>query len=166
MTAVSRDPVTAFLLRAGIVAGVLAIIAGIFGMHVMTGNHTMHSPAAAQTPAAAMTAADGHTGHTGHQSAAHNEVPGTTTTAAWPRAADVLGAGPAASCTCSAECHSVPAMSAACVPSAKTGTLTAPDPGQGTLAFNNIAVRYDGLSISYSYLPGGPSPGELSISRT
>jgi hypothetical protein len=164
MTVVSRGPVPAFLLRAGIVAGVLAILAGIFGMHVMTGNHTMHSPAAMRMPATVMSAGDS---RTGHQSAAHHDVPDPTThEASGERVSPTLAAGPAASCTCSAECTSVQAMSAACIPSAKTGTLTAPEPGQGTLTSENRGGLPDRMTASYAYLPGSPSPGELSISRT
>lgn len=165
MTAVSRGPVPAFLLRAGIVAGVLAILAGIFGMHVMTGNHSMHSHAAAQLPAAVISAGDS---HTGRQNPDHHEVPAPTTgEAAGEREVSVtLGAGPAASCTCSAECTGVQAMSAACIPSAKTGTLAAPEPGQGTLTSDNRGGVPGPVSASYPYLPGSPSPGALSISRT
>jgi hypothetical protein len=164
MSAASRGPVTAFLLRAGIVAGILAIIAGIFGMHIMTGNHTMHSPAAAQTPAGAVSVGDS---HDSHQRTAHPGLPDTSTAGATEHpVAGALGAGQAASCTCPAHCTSVQAMSAACIPSTNTGVLSAPEPGQGTLASDS----WDGLPVragaSYAHVPGSPSPGELSISRT
>jgi hypothetical protein len=164
MTAVSSGPVPAFLFRAGIVAGVLAIIAGILGMHVMTGNHSMHHSAAAQLPAAVMSAGDS---HSGHQGADRHEVPHPTTgEPEGERVAVALEEGPAASCTCSAECAGVQAMSAACTPSAKTGTLAAPEPGQGTMTSDSRYGLPGGASTSYAYLPGSPSPGELSISRT
>ncbi|MCU1548296.1 MAG: hypothetical protein JWO29_1247 [Arthrobacter sp.] len=63
MTASHRN-LAAFLRRAGLLAGLLAIIAGIFGMHVMTGTHSMHSPAAVTAITdgvhAGAAAADGH----------------------------------------------------------------------------------------------------------
>jgi hypothetical protein len=60
----------------------------------------------------------------------------------------------------------MPTMASSCTPSAKTGSLAAPLPG--TTVFGTApATRVTGALLSgYSYLPGGPSPGELSISRT
>lgn len=170
MTAISRGAVAAFLLRVGSAAGILAIIAGIFAMHVMTGNHTMHSHAAAQ---AAVAVAHGDTdadataahGHGGHPYATHHGVLGTKPAAAVPEVPDALVTAPT-SCSCSAECPGVRTMSATCIPSAKTGTLTAPEPPQGTLTFNNAAVLPGGLIAPSAYVPASPSPGELSISRT
>lgn len=43
MTDPSRGRATAFLLRTGLLAGLLAIIGGIVGMHVMAGGHSMHA---------------------------------------------------------------------------------------------------------------------------
>lgn len=170
MTAIPRGAVAAFLLRGGSAAGILAILAGIFTMHVMTGNHIMHSHAAPQAAAAVAhadtdadaTAADG---HGSHPYATHHGVLGTTAAAAVPEVPDALVTAPP-SCSCSAECPGVRTMSAACVPSAKAGTLTAPDPPQGTLAFTNAAVPQGGLIAPSAYVPACPSPGELSISRT
>lgn len=173
MTAISRGAVAAFLLCAGSVAGILAIIAGIFAMHVMAGNHTMHSRAAAQA-AAAVVVAYGDTdadaidadGHRGHPYVTHHDVPGATAAAAVPEVPAALIPAPPTTCSCSAECPGVQAMSAACVSSAKTGTLTASKPAQGTLGLNNAAVLHSGLKVSSAYVPASPSPGELSISRT
>ena len=153
MTAVSRGPVTALLLRAGIIAGILAIVAGIFGMHVMTGNHTAHSPAVASSPAGAGGA------HTDHQPADDHSAVETSAFQG------ELSAVPEA-CTCSGDCTSFQSMGAACVPSAKTGTLSAPQPGTLGLAFDAGNGLPSTVSASYTYLPGSPSPGELSISRT
>jgi len=47
MTVPAHAPAVAFLRRAGLLTAVLALIAGIFGMHVMTATHAMHSPATA-----------------------------------------------------------------------------------------------------------------------
>lgn len=164
MTAVLRGPVTAFVLRAGIITAILAILAGIFGMHVMTGNHSMHSPAAGHTPAPAVSAGDSHANH--KTTAPHAEpVASTTAAAAEHRGSKAVAAGPA-SCTCSADCASIQAMSAACTPSAQTGTLAAPEPAQGTRTMDGHGGLPDPVGSSYAYLPGSPSPGELSISRT
>lgn len=68
---------TAFLHRIGLLCGILAITAGIFGMHVITGTHAMHAPAAVVASADAAVhpeppASDGHEGHeAGGTSAAH-----------------------------------------------------------------------------------------------
>lgn len=43
----------AFLHRAGLLTALLALIAGIFGMHVMTATHNMHSPAVVAVTAGA-----------------------------------------------------------------------------------------------------------------
>ncbi len=59
MTASHRNVASAFLHRAGLLAGILAVLAGILGMHVITGSHSMHSPAA--LTAAAGTGAVTHT---------------------------------------------------------------------------------------------------------
>lgn len=171
MTAIPRSAVAAILLRAGSVAGVLAIIAGIFAMHVMTSDHTVHTHTAAQ---AAVAVAHGDTeadatdtdGHRGHPNATHHDVQGTTAAAAVPEVPEAIVSAPPTSSSCSAECPGVQAMSAACVPSAKTGTLTAPEPPQGAPGLDNAAVLHRGLTVSSAYVPASPSPGELSISRT
>lgn len=46
MTASHRNAVSAALHRAGLLAGLLAVLAGILGMHVLTGTHSIHAPAA------------------------------------------------------------------------------------------------------------------------
>jgi hypothetical protein len=43
----ARSIASMFLRRAGLFSLVLALIAGIFGMHVMNGHHIMHGPAIA-----------------------------------------------------------------------------------------------------------------------
>ena len=58
------------------------------------------------------------------------------------------------------------AMGAACTPSAKTASFTAPLPGDSGLAVNTGAGFNLAARATYSYLPGSPSPGDLSISRT
>ena len=64
MTAPHRNVTSAFIHRAGLLAGILAVLAGILGMHVITGGHSMHSPV---TLTAAAGAGAGHP----HSAAAH-----------------------------------------------------------------------------------------------
>lgn len=59
MAASHRNAASALLRRTGPLAGILAVLAGILGMHVLTGTHSMHSPAALTA------AASGATVHTG-----------------------------------------------------------------------------------------------------
>lgn len=155
MTAPGHSRATAFLRRTGLLAGVLAIIAGILGMHIMTSTHTMHAPtaltgSAGGTVHAQPAAADGHAGHP-----------------AVRRTTEVRdkGAASAESCSCPGTC-SMQAMSVSCVPSAKSGSLAAPLPGTRGVAVNVNAGVTDAATGHWSYLPGSPSPGELSISRT
>ena len=147
----------AFLRRAGLIGAVLAIIAGIFGMHVLTGTHAMHSPASATAAAAARTAAVP-PGHAGHPAA-----PGTFSGPASAEQ-DRPGAG-AEQCSESGDCTSMQAMTVACTPSAKTASMAAPPPGTLLLGISNTAARGIG-TVHWSYLPDSPSPCELSISRT
>lgn len=153
MTATAQAGSTAFLRRAGLFAAVLAIIAGIFGMHVMTGTHAMHTPSA--TAVTAHAASSGH--HGGHQATARDQVgPGAPDTARVH----------AEKCSDSGGCASVETMTAACTPSAKTGSLTAPLPGTAVLAIGSNMTADAKATECWSYRPDGPSPGELSISRT
>lgn len=161
MTAPVHGRMTAFLRRAGLLAGILAIIAGILGMHVMTGTHSMHAPAAVTASAdttvhAESAAADGHAGHqTAGTPAAHRA------SGAQDR---IVAAGQ--SCSCSGNCTGMQAMAASCIPSAQTGSLAAPLPGTPGFTVNVSAGMAGAATGHYSYLPGSPSPGELSISRT
>lgn len=161
MTEIRRGPVAAFLLGAVTIAGMAAIIAGIFGMHVMTGHHTMHLQGTGQAASTAVSVTDA---HLGHEAAAHSPDHRTVMPAA-PGASGVLTPGPA-SWSCCAECPSVETRSTACVPSAKTGNLAAPEPPQGALASTNAAVPDCRVKVTFAYDPATPSPGELSISRT
>lgn len=159
MTAADHRRAAAFLRRIGLLAGVLAIIAGIFGMHVMTGNHTMHPSLSAAADGTVHEESAAAAGHTGHQAASG------------PAAdrAEAYGKGvvaPADSCSCSGDCTGMQAMTASCVPSAKSASMAAPLPGTAGFAVNVNAGVGDATAVRWSYLPGSPSPGELSISRT
>jgi hypothetical protein len=138
----------ALLGRTALLAGILAVIAGILGMHVMTGNHAAHSHQSLATASAPAVAAPDHAEH--H----HAVVPPATHDHA------------AAQCSCSGSCSGMQAMGAPCTPSAKTASFTAPPPGDAGLAVNDSAGFNPAAPAAYSYLPGSPSPGDLSISRT
>lgn len=153
MTATAQARSTAFLHRAGLFAAVLAIIAGIFGMHVMTGTHAMH--VASFTAVTAHAASSGH--HGGHQAKDRDQ--------AAPGAQDTARVH-AENCSDPGGCASMQTMTAACTPSAKTGSLTAPLPGTAVFAFGSNTTADARATEYWSYLPDGPSPGELSISRT
>lgn len=158
MTAQACAPASAFLRQAGLVAAVLALIAGIFGMHVMTATHAIHSPAAA-------TATDGarhdpsRAGHTADRPSAPSSAPDM------PGPRGEAGA-PTVECTDSDHCTGRQSMSAACTPSAKTGSLAAPLPGTGIIARTTHTGTPGPINPRWSYHPGSPSPVELCISRT
>lgn len=158
-----RISAASFLRRAGLLAGVLAVIAGILFMHVLVGTHSMHSVGAAGTSATTTVGLvpSGSAGAGGHLD---HPAPGVS----HPHlASGVHGVGPADHCSCSVNCSTaLHGMTASCTPSVKTGSLSAPVPGT---AFSGVIPNpgsADSLPGHWSYLAGGPSPGELSISRT
>lgn len=159
MTNHVRGPAMAFLRRAGLLAGTLTIIAGIFAMHVMSGTHNMPQASAGpgmDIPAAsvlqqAVPMLESATAHTGH-AAAPNAVSGVVST-------------PAPACANPDPCTAMSAMDAVCVPSPASTVLAAPLPGSSPFA-PQAPAGGAAPATGYSYLPGSPSPGELCISRT
>ncbi len=143
-----------FLLRAGFLAAALAIIAGIFGMHVMTGAHPM-------TPGPGMLAAGPSTLQLHAMRAGHLQVTGTPTGAA--------AIGPAvtgsSSCAPAGSCPEMSAGDAACVLAPGNTTLFAPMPGTAPYKLPAFGAAH-AVSSTYSYSPDSPCPGELCISRT
>lgn len=157
MTATLSGRIPAFLVRAGLIGGMLAIIAGILGMHVMTGSHSMHAAAAAG-PGTGMMQVEASTAP-GY--AAHSHLGAPT---AVPAAAS-LSTADTASCPDPGPCPSAASMGGVCIPAPGTASLAAPLPGSTPFADQSDA----GLAVTvlaYTYLPGSPSPGELCISRT
>ncbi|MBB6403174.1 hypothetical protein [Arthrobacter sp. AZCC_0090] len=153
MTDPLRGRATAFLGRIGLLAALLSIIAGILGMHVMGGSHSMHDPIAiginAQEPGT----------HGGHA-----VLPGDPSP---PAGASIRQSAqlPASHCTSSGACTTMSAMSAVCVPAPSHNSLAAPLPGVPPYA--NEGTAEAGAPIAgYSHRPGSPSPGDLCISRT
>jgi hypothetical protein len=156
MTAAEHQAAITFLRRAGLFGTVLALIAGIFGMHVMTSTHELHPPAMAAAASSSHHDSSG-TGHMEQLPGSSNpDMPGVQT-----------GSAPVAvQCSDSGNCSSMHAMTAACTPSAKSGSLTAPLPGTWVMARTTLTGTLTEASTGWSYLPGSPSPGELCISRT
>ena len=145
----------AFLHRAGLLIGMLAIIAGILGMHILSGTHPMQAPAAGlgtdkpheRQVSVAVPAAPG--GTAAHGTPAPQSLPPTSER----------------SCATATLCVSMSAMDAVCIPSPGSPQLTVPLPGFTPFAATVPPTLPAGFS-PYSYLPGSPSPGDLCISRT
>ncbi|MHC6229869.1 hypothetical protein ACX5I6_09210 [Arthrobacter sp. MMS24-T111] len=148
------------LRQAWLLAGMLAVIIGLLGMHVLTAGHASHGPVAqgvVSHSAASHTAPAGHTavvqstvgdhhGHTGHAAAAASMH------------------APALS-TCGTSCPGAQESGAPCVPSVP-GSPVAVFPPQATLAVVPLLPPAGHPSSSYGYLPPSPTPCDLSISRT
>ena len=159
----ARRTMSGTFLNIGLLVTVMALIAGVLGMHVMTGLHTQHPV----TTAATTTVISGRT--VDHGTAAHDpHGGGATTTAAETDAGPATGpaAGPLTQCACSGNCSTEHAMGVSCIPSTATSVLAAPLPGTSTTAPSSFRPVATGAGTLWSYLPGSPSPGELSISRT
>ena len=158
MPASEDNCVKAFLNRAALLTAVLAIIAGIFGMHVITAGHTTHSATAAAVADAPI--------H-GDSILTHHHV-GNAHKPARLLEPDRLHAAPRSvgECSCSGNCTATHEMTVSCIPSAKTASLAAPLPGSTVFASPTDCGTGDAAAARWSYLPTGPSLLELSISRT
>ena len=164
MNVAARRRLATLMGRAVLLAGILAIVAGILGMHTLTGNHAAHTLGAGAPPSYATAAPGGmgHSAHSGHGPSAHSGmVQGNRSVVRGEPAA--YGASAVA---CSGTLGSTESPAAACTPLAKAGSLVAPEPGSvGQLADARVSSGV-GTMRYYPYLPDGPSPGDLSISRT
>ena len=184
MSAAAAAAPVGVLRRAALLAGLLAVIAGFLGMHILSGSHGLHtqspSPGSSQASTAAHTAGTGSAGHSAGHPARHA---GHGAAGTFPQAYD----GPAAartapsvtlaaatnggsqvppSCVCQGGCAETPAAHIDCTPFPAGATLSAPQPGTTLLeAPPWSAARADRLS-GYAYRPGTPTPRDLSISRT
>lgn len=159
-------------LLVGLLVGLLAIVAGFLGMHIMTGMSGAHAmtavtsstePTGTSSPASLVVHPAAHAPQDG--TTAHDSMAPVTASAPEPAAKSTLAA-PAASCVCQSPCTDPLLMHSACVPSAAVTSLAAPPPGTTPVSFHTPATRGDGAVRAYSYLPASPSPGDLSISRT
>ncbi|WP_120520219.1 hypothetical protein [Arthrobacter celericrescens] len=164
-----RTPFGAFLPAAGLLGVVLALIAGILGMHIMSGAHAAHTAAVIKDAGTVDAAtAEGDPGHAHHGSG----LPEPRFTEAAPGAAPGAAQGAAGAvdsgttqCSCSGSCSDQHAATA-CTPSLGTGTLSAPAPENGAHVPAPLQSGADAPRVAWTYRPGSPSPGELSISRT
>ncbi|APX02845.1 hypothetical protein [Arthrobacter sp. QXT-31] len=155
MTA-ARSLASVFLHRAGMFSLVLALIAGIFGMHVMTGHHSMHSVSAVTG-----TESLGQSGHLHHAHAAGEAAAVTA------GAADAGQEIPAAAGCPDGDCSGAQAMTVSCIPAGKTGSLAAPLPGTAVFAAALVRAGPVGqVSARSAHKPATPTPCDLSISRT
>jgi hypothetical protein len=155
MTAARAGRVTAFLCRAVLLAGFLAVVTGILGMHIMTGAHSM--PASA--PVMGMATEQIHSA-AGHPGGALASSPRTTA-----EAASGMAAGPSSPCANVTDCPRMSAMDGLCIPSPANTSMSAPPPGTTPFQTAGTSVLVS-ANTSYSYLPESPSPGDLCISRT
>ncbi|MBT2515479.1 hypothetical protein [Arthrobacter sp. ISL-30] len=146
------------VLRTGVLlGGVLAIMAGILGMHIMSSTHSFastHGAAISHGTAAIQGMVDSHAQVLAH--AGHAAIPDTG------QNSDLT---PGATCADPGPCPEMASMHSVCIPLPGHGSLSVPLPG--TTAFGTThAVGPTTRAGPYSYLPGSPSPGELCISRT
>ncbi|WP_157367007.1 hypothetical protein [Arthrobacter sp. M2012083] len=139
--AAGLGPLT-YLGRASLLLLVAAVLAGIFGMHVVSGSHGAHS-ANFVSPAVAAESAP----HV------HNTV---QLHGSWPADADKCASG---SCSCTR------ATTTNCIPSLQTGSLAAPPPAVA-VGVTPVSLELHSLPRSWSYQPLGPTPLQLCISRT
>ena len=159
MTAV-RSFASMVLRRAGMLSLVFALIAGIFGMHVMSGHHNIH---AALASAVTGVESAGHSGHLHHPHEA-GESAAVTAGAAGTAAGQEI---PAAAGCPDGDCSGTQAMTVSCIPSGKTGSLAAPMPGTSVVAAALVRAGPAGqVSGRNAHNPDTPTPCELSISRT
>ena len=159
-TLLRRTP--ALLRRAGLLAGLLILIAGVFGMHVMSGTHSM--AAAGTTHAAEAFSVDrAAVGHTGHDGA--NADDGVTEPPSVPSPSNPAPSASETSCPGSGGCAEMAGMDAACIPLPGNGSLAAPLPG--STPFGGVSQpEWPSDRVAYPHEPGSPSPGDLCISRT
>jgi len=146
LTACSPMHAVAFLRRAFQLAGMLAVIGGILGMHGLSGPHSMSAFAAG--PGMDMV-----------QASATVASP-----AAGVRALDIASV-PSLSCPDAGRCAAASPKGAACVPSPGNPPPAVLPPGVTPFAVTGPSPASAGFAF-YPYLPGSPSPCELGISRT
>ncbi|RKR12582.1 hypothetical protein [Arthrobacter oryzae] len=171
MTAAPAAPPATLLRRAALLAGILAVIAGFLGMHILAGFHAGHSRAP-HWDAAATSAAVPHDMPAGLDSAGHSaamESAAGTSAAAIPASAASATAGGTptpASCTCQGGCAEKPAAHPECTPFASSASLSAPPPGTTMALARPWAATAAAQWSASQHIPDSPTPNDLSISRT
>lgn len=160
------------LLRYALLLAVfLPVLLGLFGMHVLAGSHGMHAQVApaANTAASMMLLSDAQVhaspapdGHAPSASAgqAHSGPSAT------PASAAIGGPEVPPSCVCQGGCAEKPTVHAGCTPSPAGASLSAPQPGSTSLDGGSWTAARAESPAGYTYVPGTPTPRDLSISRT
>ena len=177
MSAATAARPVALLRHALLLAGLLAVVLGLLGMHVLAGSHGMHDQAAsAPAPAGPVTTGqDGGrpAGHGTHDATVRDFVQGPDTPgpasavpALTPASATVCGTEEPPSCVCQDGCAEKQAVHTGCTPSPAGASLSAPPPGSTFLDGESWTAARADRPAGYAYVPGTPSPRELSISRT
>ena len=146
--ATAANPV-AILRRAALLAGLLAVIAGFLGMHILAGSHGLHaqaSPPGSTSTSTAHAAGPAPSEQTlailpgtpatapPARSQSHGPVRGRTAPSVTPAAATVGGTQVPPSCVCQGGCAEKPAVHVGCTPSPAGASLSAPQPGTTLLA--------------------------------
>jgi hypothetical protein len=158
----------AVLSRVRLVLLILALMAGILGMHIMSfAPMSGHGVESAPTGSVSGAGSDGsahtmvsaagavHSGHTESVGAPGHSHSGAQ------QPGSLVNEG----CTGDHGCAGMHSMDSSCTPAAKTTSLAAPVPGTGVTVINPP----DGApfrTAALSYRPQSPSPGDLCISRT
>jgi hypothetical protein len=155
VTTSRRGLLIRFLLRTALLTAMLAVMAGIFGMHFMTGAHGVHSVHAAAEATATATAAPMH-GSPAHHA---GQPPASYSTE------ETATAAGACQCADPGKCPTMSSMDAGCVLSSGNTPMSLPLPGTAPFPASEL-VDAAAVKPGYSYLPGSPSPCELCISRT
>jgi hypothetical protein len=160
---VTTRAVSLLLRGASLFATALAVITGLLGMHVLTSGHTSHGTAShaplsqgGMAPGLAPPAAPA--GHTGVAHPADPDYVRHMPAAA----ADLPAFDPA---VCGASCPGAQESGAPCIPTAPGGPATIAPP-QATQATVPLLPAAGNDGSAYGYLPPGPTPCDLSISRT
>ena len=164
------------LRRGFLLVGLLAVVAGFLGMHIMTGMHGAHAMTAVTSSAEAAGSSSRPETNLAPHPAAHalqertmghdSLAPRPATPAGPDLTAGSRAAAPAVSCICQSNCADAASMHSACVPSAAMTSLAAPPPGMAPASMHNPDTHGDAAVRAYCCLPASPSPGDLSISRT
>ena len=160
MPAATAARPVALLRYALVLAGLLAVVLGLLGMHVLAGSHGMHAQAASGSTA---TSTVSHADAQVH--AAHAEL-SVTPASAPPASAPIGGTDAVPSCVCQGGCAEKPTVHAGCTPSPAGSSLSAPQPGSTFLGGGSWTAVQADRPADYAYLPGTPTPRDLSISRT
>ncbi|MFJ5958161.1 hypothetical protein ACIQC5_19660 [Paenarthrobacter sp. NPDC092416] len=142
-----------FLRLAGVLTCMMALIAGILGMHILSGAHGMHATAPSPVAAAQL---DGHVG--GVVEGTLGQLPAA---AAEPTAffSNVLSP-----CLDPVTCPTMSATAQECIPAPVSASFEAPGPGAALLASRMDTIG--GIRFCHSPSTLSPSPGTLGISRT